>query len=365
MKEEKAIKPVVSSTFTNFTFRYFLQKAVPFVVDNEGMHQLLLTWVFLLCTAVLSAQVTFKQHDESITVLMDGEEFTTFYFGSETTKPYLHPLRTPEGTIVTRSYPMEEIPGEQHDHPHHRGVWFSHGEVNEFDFWANEKTQNPQEKKGLINLIGIDAVEAPVKYSSSENAGRIRARFSWDTPNGDSLLNEQRTMVFLRSDSDNMVDFDIILTATTDHVHFGDTKEGTFAVRLATELEEQHFRAKGIPRTGVITNANGATTEANTWGKRSPWVDYAGSIQGNPIGVSIFDHPKNTNHPGFWHVRAYGLFAANIFGEHHFYADDSRDGSITLNKGESLRFRYRILIHPGSTSDANVADKYKMWLASQ
>ena len=81
-------------------------------------------------------------------------------------------------------------------------------------------------------------------------------------------------MVIRTATKDRIIDFDITLTAVADKVHFGDTKEGTFAVRLATELEEPHMRAKGIARTGKIRNAEGKTTEANTWGKQSPWVDY-------------------------------------------------------------------------------------------
>ena len=130
---------------------------------------------------------------------------------------------------------------------------------------------------------------------------------------------------------------------------------------MATELEEQHLRAKGIARTGKITNADGKSTEANTWGKRSPWVDYAGTLQGKPTGVAIFDHPSNPKFPTYWHVRGYGLFAANIFGEHDFHADESRDGSITLAKGRTLRFRYRVVVHPGRTADANIESKYKAW----
>ena len=130
---------------------------------------------------------------------------------------------------------------------------------------------------------------------------------------------------------------------------------------MATELEEQHLRAKGIARTGKITNADGKSTEANTWGKRSPWVDYAGTLQGKPMGVAIFDHPSNPKFPTYWHVRGYGLFAANIFGEHDFYSDESRDGSITLAKGKTLRFRYRVVVHPGRTADANIESKYKAW----
>ena len=310
----------------------------------------------LACTPAMHAETVAVERDgDKIAVEIGGQPFTSFYFGADATKPYLHPLRAPDGTVVTRSYPMEEVDGEQTDHPHHRGVWFSHGEVNGFDFWANEVSQRNRGKKGTIALNEIEAVE------SGANRGLIRASFNWLDTGGMALLAESRSMTFERIGRDNVVSFDITLAALVDSVHFGDTKEGTFAVRMATELEEQHLRAKGIARTGKITNADGKSTEANTWGKRSPWVDYAGTLQGKPMGVAIFDHPSNPKFPTYWHVRGYGLFAANIFGEHDFHADESRDGSITLANGKTLRFRYRVVVHPGRTADANIESKYKAW----
>ncbi len=327
--------------------------------------RLRLVFVPLAAAAALSAQVAFDRKDGRIDIAIDGKPFSAFYFGPETPKPYLHPLRAPDGTIVTRGWPMEKVPGEQTDHDHHRSMWFSHGEVNGFDFWANEKTQTPREKKGAIVLDRIVNARITGAGEKRGNNGRIRARFHWNAPGSETLLSEDRIMIFRAATRDRIVDFDITLTAVAEKVHFGDTKEGAFAVRVATELEEPHFRAKGIPRTGRIVNAEGQTTEANAWGKRSPWVDYSGSIDGKPLGIAIFDHPSNPKHPTYWHVRGYGLFAANIFGEHDFHADESRDGGITLAQGEKLRFRYRILIHSGGTAGARVGRKYARWTASR
>ena len=63
-------------------------------------------------------------------------------------------------------------------------------------------------------------------------------------------------------------------------------------------------------------------------------------------------------HPTYWHARDYGLFAVNPFGEHDFYNDKSRDGSMTIKPGGSLTFRYRVLIHDGDANAAKVADAY-------
>ena len=142
---------------------------------------------------------------------------------------------------------MERIPGELTDHDHHRSMWFSHGEVNGFDFWANEKTQTPREKKGAIVLDKIASVKVMGKGDKRGNNGRIRARFHWNAPDGATLLSEDRVMIFRAATKDRVIDFDITLTAAAGEAHFGDTKEGTFAVRVATELKNGIFAPGASP----------------------------------------------------------------------------------------------------------------------
>ena len=37
---------------------------------------------------------------------------------------------------MTRNYPMKPgVAGEAEDHPHHRSLWFTHGDVNGVSFW--------------------------------------------------------------------------------------------------------------------------------------------------------------------------------------------------------------------------------------
>ena len=114
-------------------------------------------------------------------------------------------------------------------------------------------------------------------------------------------------------------------------------------------------------KVGRMVNAEGAETEKNVWGKRSPWVDYSGPVNGETVGVAIFDNPANPRFPTYWHSRAYGLFAANPFGVRDFTADKTRDGSLTVTPGQPLDFRYRVVIHPGDARAARIADLYREW----
>jgi hypothetical protein len=133
-------------------------------------------------------------------------------------------------------------------------------------------------------------------------------------------------------------------------VKFEDTKEGFFAIRVADSMAEKNG--------GIMTNSEGAQTEKNVWGKRAEWVDYDGSVDNAKVGIVVFDNPGNYNHPPRWHSRAYGLFAVNPFGLKDFDRASSEAGGKSLATGESLRFRYRVIIHPGDVPMKKVADWY-------
>lgn len=302
-----------------------------------------LALILLALALPAAAQVTFDSKPGSVAVVINGQPFTTFYFGPDSPKPYLHPLTSADGKRITRVFPMENVPGETHDHPHHRGLWFTHGDVNGLDFWMNEKvSQNA--KMGVITNGKV------LKAAGGKQRGVIESSCDWQSPAGKTILTEKRLMTFYAEKEQRVVDFDVTFTAV-EQVKFGDTKEGFFAVRLRDELSE----SKG---SGTLVNAEGQQKMTQVWGARSPWVDYSGTLEGAPIGIAILDHPGNPKHPTFWHARDYGLFAANPFGEHDFLRDKAKDGSVTLDAGKELRFRFRVIIHAGDAKSAHLDKQY-------
>jgi len=306
----------------------------------------------------VGAQVRFSQSPGRIAVEIDGKPFTVLYFGPDTPKPYLHPLRSASGVIVTRGYPMEKVPGESTDHTHHRGLWFTHGDINGIDFWVNEFG----DKRPNVGRVALNKI---VSVKGGSKSGSISALFDWIGPDKRVLLREARTMVFHSDPTLRIVDVDATFTAP-EKVKWGDTKEGTFALRVASGLEAPARNLpSNPPRTGKMLDAEGRQGESNVWGKRAPWVDVYGEVEGQKLGIAILDHPSNPGFPTFWHCRAYGLCAANIFGAREFLGDKTRDGSLTQEAGEKLRFRYRVIIHPGDPASARVADLYQAWAASK
>jgi hypothetical protein len=295
--------------------------------------------LFCLAAVSLSAQVRFSP--DEIAVNVDGKPFTTFHYGSDANKPFLAPLRSASGKIVTRHFPQENVPGESHDHLHHRGLWFSYDDVNGVKFWEND----PSYTKGHIGRI----VVRNASWKDSDRSGTLTAAMEWQDPSGKTLLVENRGMIFYSDPKLRTIDFEISLTAAED-LTFGDTKEGAFAIRLADNFTEK----KGAR----IVDANGRATMANVWGKRSNWVDYTAEVDGERLGVAIFDHPQNPRHPTYWHARDYGLFALNPFGQNAF-DPDKEESHWKLPSGQKLVFRWRVVIHPGDAETGHVADLYK------
>jgi hypothetical protein len=321
------------------------------------MTKLLLSLTLSLAT--ISAQVKIIGEDSRIHVEIGGKPYADFVVKSdEAMKPYLYPLRAATGTIVTRHWPMEKVSAiEPVDHQHQRGVWFGPDIVNGFDFWNNERSYNKTDVSGYIKLNKISALR------SGKKDGSIAAAFDWIDPKGAKIVSEWRVMIFHDLPKLRIIDFQIELTAVTQ-VKFGDGKDCCFGIRLAPELQEDKvIKTKGKPNVtipgppGVISNAEGKTTEKEVWGKPSDWCDDSGEINGEKVGIAIFDNPKNSRRAR-WHVRGYGLFAANPFGQSAFTGDKTQDGSVTLQPGEKLHFNYRVVIHPAGTDLAKLYAEY-------
>jgi hypothetical protein len=302
-------------------------------------------------TALLpvSAQVKITPGPDKISVEIDGKPFTALIMPVEGNKPYVYPLSTASGIVVTRHYPMETVEGETHDHPHHRGMFFAHGDINGYNFWATEPSVKTPNKASM-------RLKKVVETKSGKKSGTITAIFDGLSPDGKPIMTETRTLTFYSDPDLRTIDFDIVIDPL-EKLTFGDTKEGTFGIRLATSMTED--------RTGRMRNAEGQEGEKNVWGKRSPWVDYAGQVNGKLVGVAIMDHPSNPRHPTYWHARAYGLFAANPFGVKDFTGDKTQDGSMTIEPGHPLRFRYRVVIHEGDAERAGIASLYGKYAASK
>lgn len=317
--------------------------------SKSGLSPLGCALLVYSCVAVLSlaasaAQaVRIERLDDRLRVELNGELFTEYHF-RDVPRPYLYPLIGPDNSPMTRNWPMKEVADEERDHLHHRSLWFTHGAVNGHDFWS--------EAKGHGRIVH-DQFAA---ISSSRDAGIIQAKNNWVAADGTLICRDETTIRVHapKNDDERLLDYEVTVHALDRDLVFGDTKEGSMAVRLAETM-----RLKGKVGKGHIINSAGDRDDA-TWGKRAEWCDYYGPVNGRTVGIAIFDHPKNPRHPTWWHVRDYGLFAANPFGKHDFERlADRKAGDLTVSAKGSITFKYRFYFHRGDHEQARIAERYR------
>jgi hypothetical protein len=297
---------------------------------------------FAFCRSALSAEITVERSDKGAVVKIDGQLFTEYLVRSGT-KPILWPIIGPTGKPMTRDFPMRKRAGESKDHPHQRSLWFSHGNVNGVNFWT--ETGNV----GTIKHLDFTAL-------ASGKQATIATRNAWLARDGRRVCEDLRTLRFGADGDARWIDFDITLKATDGDLVFGDTKEGTFGIRVAETLSVD------AKRGGKIVNSQGQVN-GDAWGQPAAWVDYHGPVDGQTVGIAIFNHPSSFRYPTTWHVRTYGLFAANPFGLHDFPGGESKNGTVTVPKGKTLDLRYRVLLHRGDERDGKVAEKFAAYAA--
>src|SRR6516164_6443889 len=157
--------------------------------------------VFCLACACLSAQVRYSADQHAVSV--DDKPFTVFNYGADRGKPFLAPIRSASGKIVTRGFPMENIAGESKDHLHHRGLWFSYDDVNGVKFWENDPSYtNPKVGRIIVR-----------KAEWKPESKTLDTVFDWNDHGGKTVLVERRSMKFRAEPALRIIDFDITLTA--------------------------------------------------------------------------------------------------------------------------------------------------------
>lgn len=320
--------------------------------QHIGVVTLVAAVVFLAAGSAAQAgdapAVTLKKLDGKIRVEVGGELFTEYvYKGYE--KPICYPVMGPGQVRMNRNSPMKKTPGEANDHPHHKSLWFTHGDVNKVDFWAVGKG------KGLI------VQDKLVKAEVEGGKGVIEAENKWVGPDKRVVLTESRTLVFWADEQARGIDWHVTLHASQGPVTLGDTKEGSMGIRTHPSLRVTADKRRGVAEvTGKGVNSEGVKDKA-MWGKHAKWVAYWGKVDGKPVGFAIFDHPGNPRYPTTWHARTYGLVTANPFGLHYFERKPRGTGDMKIEAGKSVTFHYRFVFYPGDYKQGKVAERFETW----
>lgn len=293
--------------------------------------------LFLVCLACFNVSIAqeFKvtEQDDGVTIDVDGKLFAR-YLTTGHKKPVIWPIMGPTGKEMTRAYPFKsDSVNEKHDHIHHESLWFNHGNVNGIDFWlSNEK-------------VGVIVHREFVKTESGKSA-RLVTKNDWIAA-GKKVCEDTRWIGFGADEETRWIDFEVEVIASEGELKFGETKEGSFGVRVPTSMDVDSKKG------GLIVNSEGQQ-DAAAWGKPAKWVDYSGPVGDETLGIAILNHPQSFRFPTTWHVRTYGLFAANPFAAKDFGADPAKYGPHTLAAGEKIRLAYRVIFHVGDAKTGEV-----------
>ena len=291
------------------------------------------------------AHLSVEKLDGRIRINVGDKLFAEYVFQGYA-KPFVYPLHGPGQVALTRNFPMRAgVQGEPTDHPHHKSLWLSHGKVNGEDFWT-EKGRIVHER-----IASID--ETPQRVV-------ITAENRWVNRKREVVCTDTTRIGFMElAGGARAIDYDVTIHASHGAVTFGDTKEGFMAVRVHPALQLTGDPKQGVTAAnGHAVNSRGVKDKA-VWGQQAEWIDYSGQVDGQTMGLAMFDHPGNLRHPTYWHARDYGLVAANPFGVSDFTAKKQTGGAYTLPAGQDLRCRYRIILHRGDAQQAGVAKLYE------
>lgn len=268
----------------------------------------------------------------------DDEPLWRYVYGSGKPKPFFHPLRTPAGFTLSLFEP--------HDHVWHRGLWFTIKFINGENFWEEPENGN----------FGTQVTPVPLTLTpKADRSLHLDQCLEWTRPGGAGLVfREERQIVYRPlDDASYALDWDVALTAQADllldRTPFT-TWGGYGGLTIRGNRNWQKTR---------LLFADGSTSDRPT-PVPSNWCDLSGAFDGGRNvsgGIAIFDDPRNIRHPSPW----YGATGPN----HYFNAAFLFNEPLNVAAGETLRLRYRALIHDGVWDVDQLNRAYAAYTESQ
>ncbi len=319
----------------------------------------------LAAAACVQAQTGFtmdKTTSGGLIIKHDGK-LVAEYVIDQANKPYLAPVFGPTGTQMTRNYPMKNVEGEQHDHPHHRGIVFGHEGMGGFETWSEHATYDEANAKkpgsGDVRLAKLGSIKHREykEIKADATTATVVTLNDYLDPSGKKAFEEERSMIFRAGDGVTLLDFDIDIIASIGPVSVEDKKDAGLSIRVPTEMAVEID--KGKKGTGHIITSEGKT-DKDAWSTHARWCDYYGTVGGQAVGVAMLNHPSSFRFPTGWHVRTYGLFTANPFASQQF-DKSAPDAGFEIKQGDRLKLRHRFIFHSGDEKSAKIAEAWEAY----
>jgi hypothetical protein len=263
-----------------------------------------------------------------VDVTIGGRFFTSYRFQDDEKYPFFFPLNAPvSGGSVTSM--------RNGIWPHHSSLFFGCDRVNGGNYWQEGL------ERGRIVSIGARVTET--------NGARavIEDECIWKRPDAEApIIDRRKITVTAPATNVYQLDFDIEMEMLMD-VTIQKTNHSLFSLRVDPDLSTE--------QGGTMVNADGKETEKGTFGVASPWMDCYGTKKTGVEGIAVLQHPSNPWFPSPWFTRDYGFLSPTPM----FWPEDGKQ--TCLKKGETLRLRYRVIVHAGDTKQANIAAAFEKY----
>ena len=275
----------------------------------------------------LQSQVTAERIGDKIEVRINGNLLTNYILSEHEKYPFFFPVNGPSEASVTSI--------RNANYPHHSSLFFGCDHVNGGNYWQEELD------RGQIMSLRADILE-----SGGDKAVIVNEKI-WKRPGASAPIKDLRTITVTAPSEDlYQIDFEISMEMLTD-VTIKKTNHSLFSGRLDPDL--------AVTNGGTLVNAEGESGEKETFGKKSPWMDYHGSRMGKTEGMAILQHPSNMGFPSPWFTRDYGFFSPTPM-----YWPENGERTV-FNKGQVVKLRYRVLVHSGDHIEAGIAGHYEQF----
>jgi hypothetical protein len=268
--------------------------------------------------------------DRALSVWAHGVEILRYVHQPDTDpfegpKPYLHPVRTLTGDVVTGYRP--------HDHRWHKGVQMTASHLSGENFWGGGSYVRDQ---GYVDLPNVGTMRS-AELTTREDDRRltISERLGWHTQAGEHWVDERRTLIVCDVDAADgswALEFGTSLCNVRGApLEFGSpTTNG----RPMAGYSGLFWRGPRAFTDGDVISADGQGGP-EMMGRPARWLAYVGRHDEVDRSTTLlfFD---DTGHGGEWFVRNTPFPAVN--------PSLAFDKELTLLPGETLARRYRIVV---------------------
>jgi Methane oxygenase PmoA len=278
-----------------------------------------------------------EEHGRSMRISCDGTEIARYVYRPsdarlESPRPYLHPLRTLAGHVVSLYRP--------HDHVWHKGIAWSLPNVGQANFWGGPTYLRDRGYEQLPNNGATLHTGFPSVSATAERVELVES-LVWETEQGQTWFTEERELSF------EVVEDAWALRFAT---RFRNVSGEEIVIGSPTTEGRPNAGYGGLfwrgPRsfTGGSVHVPGRVGGDELMGVRAPWLGFQGRHDDHGgFSTLVFVAPDEPR----WFVRSQP-FAAVCPAP--FFATE-----VPVAAGQALSYRYTVVIADGAPDPAALA----------